>query len=146
MTERELIDFDAFRAEQQHETIPLKVGGVVYQVPASPPAAAVFDSLRRRRDGRTTVDPDGVFALAQGILGEAAEAIIRTAGLSLPDLMALTQMVAEQQSNLATPRPNRRARRARPARTPSTSSSPGHSSKRTSSANMVSISGSLSPT
>lgn len=130
----ELLDFDAFRAEQLAETIPVKVGGVVYLVPASPPASAVLDSVRMQRDGAKKLTNDAVFELAKGILGESWEAIVHTDGLSLPDLVTLIEQVAERQV-VAVTVPNRETRRAQKRQNRSTSSSAGRSSKRTSSGN-----------
>lgn len=138
----DLIDFDAWLAERERATLPIKVGGVVYQVPATPPAIAVLESVRRQRSGRTTVPREEVVQLAEGILGtDTCHAIMRAASLSLPELMQLVQMVTEKQTAAVTPPPNRAARRTRPPRNRSTSSPRGRSSRRTSSGNTASTSG-----
>jgi hypothetical protein len=135
-----LIDFDAFRAEQEEATIPVKVGGVIYRVPASPPASAVLDAIRLQKADSTTIEPEDVFKLAAGILGVASEAIIRDGGLSIADLMTLLNQVANRQSAAAMPPPNRETRRAQKRPNPSISSPPGRGSRRTSSVNTASTS------
>ena len=50
-----LIDFDAFRAEQQARPLIIRVGGQDYALPSSPPASVALDGIRlaaQRRDDR----------------------------------------------------------------------------------------------
>ena len=53
-----LIDFDAFRAEQQARPLIIRVGGTEYALPSSPPAAVALDGIRLARRGARD-DPRG---------------------------------------------------------------------------------------
>jgi hypothetical protein len=51
-----LIDFDAFRAEQQDEPVVLRIGGREYNLPPSMPAAVAVDTIRLQETMKTTDD------------------------------------------------------------------------------------------
>ena len=57
-----LIDFDAFRAEQQSRPLIIRIGGQDYALPSSPPAAVALDGIRLSRSGASTVPPEEVSA------------------------------------------------------------------------------------
>lgn len=42
------VDFDAFRAEQKEEPVYFKIGGQIYELPPSLPAAIAVDVIRLR--------------------------------------------------------------------------------------------------
>lgn len=141
MSERKLIDFDAYWGDRYDEpiaTMPLKYRGEVYQVPVSPPASAVLESARLDQEGSEGVDSGTLYRLAQAVLGDAYGAVSEKVQ-SLDELQSLLSYVGQRQAD-AISSPNREARRETKRRNRSTSSSPGHSSRRTSSASTASTS------
>lgn len=108
-----LIDFDAFRAEQEGEPIQLKIGGVVYDLPTSMPAAVALDLIRLRKDlgEDEDVPPEALEKLATSIFGSVLlREILDRNRLTLPEMAELLQRVFEAY-NPGDPLPNRKTRR-----------------------------------
>lgn len=111
--ESRVIDFDAFRREQEGDPLLLRIGDREYELPASPPAIVALRALRLAKDGLDTVPPDQVYDLAVGIFGE--ERLMDIAGshaLTVPELTDLIQEVMRRYQAATTPPPNRETRRA----------------------------------
>lgn len=115
-----LIDFDAFRAEQQSRPLIIRVGGTDYALPSSPPAAVALDGIRLARQGATTVPAEEVARLAEGLFGASVlDELVRVHRLTVTELQALIGKVMDAYATEASPPPNRSSRR-RQRRTPST--------------------------
>ena len=115
-----LIDFDAYRAEQQARPLLIRIGGTEYALPSSPPASVALDGIRLSRSGATTVPPDEVAGLAEGLFGKAVlDELIHTHRLTVDELQALITKVMDIYAAEASPPPNRASRRTQ-RRTPST--------------------------
>jgi hypothetical protein len=115
-----LIDFDAFRAEQQNRPLLIRIGGTEYALPSSPPASVALDGIRLSRSGATTVPPDEVAGLAEGLFGKAVlDELIHIHRLTVDELQALISKVMDIYAAEASPPPNRASRRTQ-RRTPST--------------------------
>jgi hypothetical protein len=119
-TEPLLIDFDAYRAEQQARPLIIRIGGQDYALPSSPPASVALDGIRLSRSGATTVPPDEVAGLAEGLFGRAVlDKLIGVHRLTVVELQALITQVMDIYAAEASPPPNRASRRKQ-RRTPST--------------------------
>ena len=115
-----LIDFDAFRAEQQARPLIIRVGGTDYALPSSPPAAVALDGIRLSRSGATTVPAEDVARLAEGLFGTTVlDELLRVHRLTVVELQALIGQVMDAYAAEASPPPHRAIRR-RQRRTPST--------------------------
>ena len=115
-----LIDFDAFRAEQQSRPLIIRVGGQDYALPSSPPASVALDGIRLARSGATSVAADEVANLAEGLFGKAVlDDLVRVHRLTVVELQALISRVMDAYAVEASPPPNRASRRTQ-RRTPST--------------------------
>ena len=115
-----LLDFDAFRAEQQARPLLIRVGGTEYALPSSPPAVVALDGIRLSRSGATTVPADEVARLAEGLFGATVlDELLRVHRLTVAELQALISRVMDAYAAEASPPPNRAIRR-RQRRTPST--------------------------
>jgi hypothetical protein len=115
-----LIDFDAFRAEQQARPLIIRVGGTDYALPSSPPAAVALDGIRLSRSGATTIPADDVARLAEGLFGPSVlDDLLRVHRLTVAELQALIGRVMDVYAAEASPPPNRASRRSQ-RRTPST--------------------------
>jgi len=120
MTDPLLIDFDAFRAEQQARPLIIRVGGQDYALPSSPPASVALDGIRLARSGATSVAADEVANLAEGLFGKAVlDDLVRVHRLTVVELQALISRVMDAYAVEASPPPNRASRRTQ-RRTPST--------------------------
>ena len=85
-----LIDFDAFRAEQQARPLIIRIGGQDYALPSSPPASVALDGIRLSRSGATTIPADDVAGLAEGLFGTAVlDELLRVHRLTVAELQAL---------------------------------------------------------
>lgn len=115
-----LIDFDAFRAEQQGRPLIIRIGGQDYALPSSPPASVALDGIRLTRSGVTTVPPDEVARLAEGLFGKTVlDELVGVHRLTVVELQALITQVMDIYAAEASPPPNRASRRTQ-RRTPST--------------------------
>jgi hypothetical protein len=115
-----LIDFDAFRAEQQSRPLLIRVGGTEYALPSSPPAVVALDGIRLSRSGATSIPADEVAGLAEGLFGaEVLDELVRVHRLTVAELQALIGQVMDAYAAEASPPPNRAIRR-RQRRTRST--------------------------
>lgn len=115
-----LIDFDAFRAEQQARPLIIRIGGQDYALPSSPPASVALDGIRLSRSGATTVPADEVATLAEGLFGKAVLGeLVGVHRLTVTELQALITQVMDIYAAEASPPPNRATRRKQ-RRTPST--------------------------
>lgn len=115
-----LIDFDAFRAEQQSRPLVIRVGGQDYALPSSPPASVALDGIRLSRSGATTIPAEEVARLADDLFGTAVlDELLRVHRLTVTELQALISRVMDAYAAEASPPPNRASRR-RQRRTPST--------------------------
>lgn len=115
-----LIDFDAFRAEQQGRPLIIRIGGQDYALPSSPPAAVALDGIRLTRSGATTVPPEEVARLAEGLFGKTVlDELVHAHRLTVTELQALIGRVMDAYAAEASPPPNRASRRTQ-RRTPST--------------------------
>lgn len=109
-----LIDFDAYRAEQQARPLVIRIGGQDYALPSSPPASVALDGIRLSRSGATTVPPDEVAALAEGLFGRTVlDELVRVHRLTVAELQALITSVMDIYAAEAGPPPNRASRRTR---------------------------------
>ena len=115
-----LIDFDAYRAEQQGRPLIIRIGGQDYALPSSPPASVALDGIRLSRSGATSVPADEVAGLAAGLFGTAVlDELIGVHRLTVAELQALITRVMDIYAAEASPPPNRASRRTQ-RRTPST--------------------------
>lgn len=140
-----VLDFDAFRREQEGTPKILRVGGHEYALPASLPALLALDVIRVQRDYGADGAPrevpiEELEPIATGIFGDQLRRILSENRIGLDELGPLISQVVAMYTGDATPPPNRAIRRLpkRPSR--STSSSPGRSSRPTSRGNTGSIS------
>lgn len=110
-----VIDFDAFREEQQQEPLVLKIGGVEYILPSGLPAEVAVDLIRAREGLGTSEDlpPEQIPKWAAAIFGEEAfQEIMRKHRLTLEELAELLQRVMhEYNEQIGTILPNRKTRR-----------------------------------
>ena len=107
-----LIDFDAFRAEQQARPLIIRVGGQDYALPSSPPASVALDGIRLSRSGATTIPADEVARLADDLFGTAVlDELLRLHRLTVAELQALIGQVMDAYAAEASPPPNRASRR-----------------------------------
>lgn len=107
-----LIDFDAFRAEQQARPLIIRVGGQDYALPSSPPAAVALDGIRLSRSGATTIPADEIARLAEGLFGvDVLDELVRVHRLTVAELQALIGRVMDAYAAEASPPPNRASRR-----------------------------------
>ena len=110
----DLIDFDAFRAEQKKEPLRLKVGGTVFDLPPSLPASLAFELLavQKRIGADGEMDSDTISRLGADLFGgeEQFMAILNAGRITmaeLPDLLELvltTYQGGPNQGNRATRR------------------------------------------
>jgi hypothetical protein len=108
-----LIDFDAFRAEQQSRPLIIRVGGTEYALPSSPPAAVALDGIRLSRSGATSIPAEEVAGLAEGLFGAAVlDELVRVHRLTVVELQALISRVMDAYAAEASPPPNRAIRRS----------------------------------
>jgi hypothetical protein len=108
-----LIDFDAFRAEQQARPLIIRVGGTEYALPSSPPAVVALDGIRLAREGATSIPADEVAHLAEGLFGrEVLDELVRVHRLTVVELQALISRVMDAYAAEASPPPNRAIRRS----------------------------------
>jgi hypothetical protein len=108
-----LIDFDAFRAEQQSRPLIIRVGGTEYALPSSPPAAVALDGIRLSRSGATSIPAEEVAGLAEGLFGAAVlDELVRVHRLTVTELQALISQVMDAYAAEASPPPNRAIRRS----------------------------------
>lgn len=108
-----LIDFDAFRAEQQARPLIIRVGGTEYALPSSPPAAVALDGIRLSRSGATSIPAEEVAGLAEGLFGRAVlDELVRVHRLTVVELQALISQVMDAYAAEASPPPNRASRRS----------------------------------
>jgi hypothetical protein len=107
-----LIDFDAFRAEQQARPLLIRVGGTEYALPSSPPAAVALDGIRLARRGAETIPADEIAGLAEGLFGTAVlDELVRVHRLTVTELQALIGKIMDAYAAEASPPPNRAIRR-----------------------------------
>lgn len=107
-----LIDFDAYRAEQQGRPLIIRIGGQDYSLPPSPPASVALDGIRLSRSGATTVPADEVAGLAAGLFGKPVlDELIGVHRLTVAELQALITRVMDIYAAEASPPPNRGSRR-----------------------------------
>ena len=115
-----LIDFDAFRAEQQARPLIIRIGGQDYALPSSPPASVALEGIRLSRSGAATVPAEEIAGLAEGLFGPAVlDELMRVHRLTVTELQALITQVMDIYAAEASPPPNRASRRTQ-RRTPST--------------------------
>ena len=81
-------DFDAMFAEMNHETIPFKAFGKIYEIPKKIPASVVLEMARREKDD--TLDNVFLFKTAAAIFGQKC----------LDELTAHTEFSAEMLSEM----------------------------------------------
>lgn len=106
------IDFDAYRAEQQARPLIIRIGGQDYALPSSPPASVALDGIRLARSGATTVPPDEVAGLAEGLFGKTVlDELTGVHRLTVDELQALISRVMDIYAAEASPPPNRASRR-----------------------------------
>ncbi len=107
-----LIDFDAYRAEQQSRPLIIRVGGADYALPSSPPASVALDGIRLSRSGATSVPADEIAGLAEGLFGKAVlDELVGVHRLTVAELQALITQVMDIYAAEASPPPNRASRR-----------------------------------
>jgi hypothetical protein len=107
-----LIDFDAFRAEQQERPLIIRIGGQDYALPSSPPASVALDGIRLARSGAASVPADEVAGLAEGLFGKSVlDELLRVHRLTVAELQALITQVMDIYAAEASPPPNRVSRR-----------------------------------
>ncbi len=110
-----VIDFDAFRAEQKAEPVRLIIGGETYALPSSLPAALALDVIRMQANGKAEgdeVDEQYLETIGKALFGgDLFLEVIQKHNITLSELPDLIRLVfAAYQS----PAPNREGRRARP--------------------------------
>ena len=94
-----VIDFDAFRAEQKNEPKTLRIGGVDYELPASLPAAIAIDAIRLKEQ---MGDDDAVPITELNSIGESVfgpetwRAVIVKHRLGVEEMGDLFKMVLER--------------------------------------------------
>ncbi len=90
-----VIDFDAFRAEQNAEPIELRVGGHTYQLPTSIPATLALDVIRlNAEDSEADFKPEQLISMGRGIFGgDLFETVLNDNGITMAELPDLFKMV-----------------------------------------------------
>lgn len=94
-----VVDFDAFRREQQREPLHLIIGGRTWDLPPSLPASLALDILRlqEQADGKADVQVDDLVKVGAAIFGtsEAFAEVMSAAEVGLDELPDLVRMVLE---------------------------------------------------
>jgi hypothetical protein len=114
-----VIDFDAFRAEQEAEPVELRVNGRTYELPASIPASLALDIIRRNPDGSVVeLDSSELATMGDKIFGgkENFSRILEDNSITMAELPELFKLVfatynsagASEAPNPATPARTRR--------------------------------------
>lgn len=109
-----VIDFDAFRAEQKQEPVELKLGGKTYHLPPSLPASLALDLIRMNmKDSDADIKPEDVERMGAELFGGTAQfhEIIREGGVTMDEMPELMKMILNQYAGVKAP--NRGARRKR---------------------------------
>ncbi len=91
-----VIDFDAFRAEQNAEPLILKIGGHEYELPASIPATLALDIIRRNPDeSNVEIEANELATMGDKVFGgrEAFNRILDENGITMAELPDLFKMV-----------------------------------------------------
>lgn len=96
MTDNKMVDFDAFRAEQDEQPVLFKIGGKTYDLPPALPASVAVDVIRMKQelgdDGNA--DFDKLEAFCQNIFGkELWSAIMQEHRITMTELPQLLTMV-----------------------------------------------------
>lgn len=110
-----VIDFDAFRAEQQAEPITLRIGGKDYELASSLPASLALDIVRMNAGsgGLDEVSEEYLETVLRSLLGDHYSEIISENRITLKELPELIKMVfAAYGGGVEATVPNREARRA----------------------------------
>ena len=121
-----LIDFDAFRSEQQKEPVRLRIGGQVYDLPPDLPASVALDAIRLRSEGDDAeVSGTQVEKIAREIFGEEILAeLLRKHRVSFTELGELIKLAFDAYNERSAAAPNRATRRASKTRSRSSSTGP----------------------
>ena len=91
-----VIDFDAFRAEQEAEPVVLRVNGHEYALPSSIPASLALDIIRRNPDSSDVeLRADELATMGDKIFGgkETFDKIVEENGITMEELPELFKMV-----------------------------------------------------
>lgn len=101
------VDFDAFRAEQKHEPVEFKIGGVVYDLPPALPAAIAVDAIRLQQtignDGE--VPMDALDSIGKAIFGAALwQTLLEDHRITVKELPELITQVLGVYSGEADPK------------------------------------------
>ena len=108
----DLIDFDAFRAENLEEPVHLKIGGKVYDLPPSIPAMVALDIIRLQMTigAKADVPPQVLNDMGTSLFGpEHFREIVDVNRLTVKELGELITHVLQVYSGVALP--NQEARR-----------------------------------
>lgn len=112
-----IIDFDAFRAEQNKEPVILKIGGKSYNLPSDLPATVALDLIRARKEHGDNEDmpPDFLASIGQAIFGpDQFTQIMVDHGVTILEMGELIKQALQIYNQSMGIAPNRAARRAKP--------------------------------
>lgn len=112
-----IIDFDAFRKEQDKKPVILRIGGKDYNLSPELPAAVALDIVRMQREHGADEDvpPEKIEELGVSLIGEQFHSILREHNVGLEEMAWLVQQ-ALRVYNQEMPGPNRQTRRSQSKR------------------------------
>lgn len=93
-----LIDFDAFRAEQDEVPIKFRIGGQEYDLPPALPAAIAVDVIRMKQtmDDDDEVDIEKLMGFCEAVFGtELWAQVLDRHRISLDEIPKLLELVLE---------------------------------------------------
>ena len=93
-----IIDFDAFRAEQKHEPVFLKIGGTTFEMSPTLPASVAIDVVRLKHDidDSKEVPVEALQAIGEAVFGaEIWERLLREQRLTVNEIPSLIIKVIE---------------------------------------------------
>lgn len=109
----QIIDFDAFRAEQNEEPVVILIGGRRHELPSSLPASIALDIIAMHRtigDG-AKIPPESLEKMGRGLFGDQFDVIVTENRLTMVELGELMQRVLTAYNPEAGKVPNRERRR-----------------------------------
>jgi hypothetical protein len=92
------VDFDAFRAEQNKESVHFKIGDKIYELPPALPAAIAVDVIRLRaaQGDEAEVPLDVLETFGQGLFGKEMWAqLLGEHRITMSEVPRLLEMVLE---------------------------------------------------
>lgn len=96
--ESKLIDFDAYRAEQDEVPVKFRIGGVIYDLPPAIPASVAVDIIRMKQEMEDDekIEAGTLMGFCADVFGSELWAMVLDRHrLSLPEIPKLLEMVLE---------------------------------------------------